>query len=62
MMRIPRFLQQRKLATGLAALFSLAAPSTMAQTAIAGMSFSNDVEASLVRAIESLRDAGIKPA
>jgi murein L,D-transpeptidase YafK len=52
----------KRAAPELAALVAFAAPNAFAQTAIAAMSFSNEVEASLVRTIESLRDAGIKPA
>lgn len=50
------------LAATVVATLGVFGPQVNAQTAIAGMSFANEVEASLVRAMESLRDSGIKPA
>ncbi len=59
-------LQKNRIHGGLAATIvatlGVFGPQVNAQTAIAGMSFANEVEASLVRAMESLRDSGIKPA
>ncbi len=49
-------------ACSIAIALAVTALPVSAQTAIAGLSYANEVEASLVRAIESLRDSGIKPA
>jgi murein L,D-transpeptidase YafK len=61
-----RALQSRARALTGGALFAtsaaLIAPTVSAQTTLGAMSISNEVEAALVRVLDSLRDAGIKPA